>query len=137
MLPLRLHHRSWKPFCEMSSTLIRSLCSFHSVLDKLLLERPHRQKLRQLHETFEQHRAALERMLNARIAKRTQSRLTNLDTATAEIMARIVRTEGTIARVAVEQEEATDFIKQHGADEIRKVRSFHPITLVGIVSTAI
>ena len=78
-------------------------------------------------------------MLNARIAKRTQSRLTNLDTATAEIMARIVRTEGTLARVAVEQEEATDFIKQHGADEIRKVClcSLRPIAFVGVVSTAI
>ena len=109
----------------------------HSVIDKLFLERTHRQKLRQLHETFEQHRAALERMLNARIAKRTQSRLTNLDTATAEIMARIVRTEGTIARVAVEQEEATDFIKQHGAVEVRKVCSLRPIVFVGVASTTI
>ena len=116
---------------------IRFLCSSPSIIDKLFLERPHRQKLRQLHETFEQHRAALERMLNARIAKRTQSRITDLSTATVEIMAHVARTEGTLARVAVEQEEATDFIKQHGADEIRKVRSFHPITLVGIVSTAI
>ena len=109
----------------------------HSVIDKLFLERTHRQKLRQLHETFEQHRAALERMLNARIAKRTHSRLSNLGTATAEIMARIVRTEGTLARVAMEQEEATDFVKQHGADEIRKVCPLRPTAFVGVVSTAI
>lgn len=76
-------------------------------------------------------------MLNARIAKRTQSRITDLSTATVEIMAHVARTEGTLARVAVEQEEATDFIKQHGADEIRKVCPLRPTAFVGVVSTAI
>ena len=52
-------------------------------------------------------------------------------------MAHVARTEGTLARVAVEQEEATDFIKQHGADEIRKVCPLRPTAFVGVVSTAI
>ncbi|RPD62225.1 hypothetical protein L226DRAFT_568968 [Lentinus tigrinus ALCF2SS1-7] len=88
---------------------------------KLLLAHHNHEKLKHLLETFEEHRAALQRMLDVRIAKRTHSQLESLSAAMAGIK---VNTERILAHVAKlernEHPEATDFISKHGADEIAK-----------------
>ncbi|KAI0714009.1 hypothetical protein C8T65DRAFT_828950 [Cerioporus squamosus] len=91
-------------------------------LYKLLLAHRHHEKLKHLHEAFQEHRAALERMLNARIARRTHCQLKSLSTTMTDVKASTDRMEAILAHVAklerVDHAEATDFIEEHGADQI-------------------
>ncbi|RDX49937.1 hypothetical protein OH76DRAFT_1482742 [Lentinus brumalis] len=88
---------------------------------KLLLAHHHHAKLKHLHETFEEHRAALERMLNARIAKRTNMQLKSLSTNITDIKASADQILAHVTKLErAEHPEATDFIEDRGADKIVK-----------------